>query len=130
MRAPPRRCPPASIIVRTRVLPVSLSIQLSGRQAKPLQVCFAVTSRAIPVRTGSKTSRSRTCTCTPPTVFPANLENVGAKYASRKATPGSSRAFAAAAQRWSTPSAPRSSKGRVVPRPSERFVPSKRQVPE
>ncbi len=65
-----------------------------------------------------------------PMVFPWNLENVGAKYASRKRTPGRSSSFAAAAQRPSIPSAPSSSNGRVVPRPSDRFVPSNRQVPE
>ncbi len=121
---------PASIIVRTSVEPVSLSIQWSGRQAKPLQDRFAVISRWTPVRTGSKASRSCTCSCTPPTVFPWNLENVGVKYASRNRTPAGAEAFAAAAQRPSIPSAPSSSNGRVVPRPSDRFVPSNRHVPE
>ena len=62
-------------------------------------------------------------------VFPWNLEKVGAKYASLNRTPGSSSSFTAAAQRRSTPSAPSSSNGRVVPRPSDRLVPSNRQVP-
>lgn len=108
---------------------MSLSIQLSSRQAKPGQTWRAVTSSPIPVRTGSKTSRSWTCTWTPPTVTPWNLEKTGAKYASRKCTPFRCSLLAAAAQAWSMPSAPISSNGRVVPRPSERLVPSKRQVP-
>ncbi|CAM5243635.1 hypothetical protein SVIOM74S_04399 [Streptomyces violarus] len=55
---------------------------------------------------------------------------MGAKYASLNRTPGRASSFAAAAQRRSTPSAPSSSNGRVVPRPSDRFVPSNRHVPE
>ena len=49
---------------------------------------LAVTRRPIPVRTGSYAARSWTWICTPPTVFPWNLENVGAKYASLKCAPG------------------------------------------
>lgn len=124
------RVAPASIAVRTRVEPVSLSIQLSDRQAKPLHTFLAVTSSAMPVRTGSYAARSCTWICTPPMVFPWNLEKTGAKYASLKWTPGRPSRFTSAAQRPSMPSAPSSSKGRVVPRPSERLVPSKRHVPE
>ncbi len=82
------------------------------------------------MRTGSNAARSCTWSCTPPTVLPWNLEKVGAKYASLNRTPGRPTSFAAAAQLPSIPSAPSSSNGRVVPRPSERFVPSNRHVPE
>ena len=42
---------------------------------------------------------------------------------------GSRSAFSASASRWSTYGAPISSNGRVVPRPSDRFVPSIMPVP-
>ena len=69
------------------------------------------------------------CSCTPPHASSTHLENVGTKYASRNRTPGSVSALSASAQCQSRPGAPMISNGRVVPRPSEKTVPSNMQVP-
>lgn len=79
----------------------------------------AVVSRAV---------ASVRCSCTPCTCVPAHFEKVGRKTASRTVMPGRSCSRSAAARRASVQSVPISSKGRVVPRPSDSVVPSMRPV--
>src|SRR5207249_1564307 len=80
--------------------------------------------------TGSNDWRSSTYTCTPPTVFPVYLENVGVKYASLNDTPGNFARFSASDNfHPSIYGAPINSNGRVVPRPSDRLVPSINPMP-
>ena len=81
-------------------------------------------------RPGAKLARSVTWIWTPPQVAFACLWKVGSKTVDLKCTPGARRALSASANRSSvTQGAPFSSKGRVVPRPSDTLVPSKTTVP-
>lgn len=70
----------ASIILRSRSEPLSLSIQLSGRHANTVGYNdFAVISMAMAALMASKLCGSVTCRATPPQVLPWNLLNVGEK---------------------------------------------------
>src|SRR5690606_20098279 len=79
---------------------------------------------------GRKLARSVTWNCAPAHSCPANLWNVGWKYASRKCTPGRPSRFSLAHRsRASIHGAPNSSKGLVVPRASETLVASNKHIP-
>ena len=89
-------------------------------------ISYAVFTIAIPTTTGVNAARSVTWSCTPEHVSPANSENHGWKYASRNATPGKSNLRSSAAHSYASMyGAPFSSKGFVVPRPSDSSVPSR-----
>ena len=71
-----------------------------------------------------------TCSCTPPHSSPQCLEAVGVKYTGVAAAPGSvSAENSRQSSSASTNGAPIIANGSAVPRPSEQFVPSMRQVP-
>ena len=80
--------------------------------------------------TGRNAARSVTWIWQPPQVSPACFWNVGWNSAGRNQTPGRARPFMAAATACaSSHGAPASSNGRVVPRPSDRLVPSSSTMP-
>src|SRR5438477_5130909 len=84
----------------------------------------------IPVSKDRNVFGSVTRIIAPPHVSPACLANIGRKWIGMKETPGSSRAVKASANGAAgSQGAPKYSKGRVVPRPSDRFVPSSRHMP-
>src|SRR5208283_1833305 len=82
------------------------------------------------VATDRKAFRSVTCNWQPPQSCPENFENVGVNQISRNFTPGSLSAFNAfASVNPSIHGAPKISNGRVVPRPSDKSVPSSMTCP-
>lgn len=85
---------------------------------------------ATPVRSGLKEGRSVTCISSPWQRRPAHFWNMGLKSRGLNTTPGKFRALRASWEaRAFSHGAPKSSNGLVVPRPSERFVPSMRHMP-
>ena len=84
----------------------------------------------MPTRKGRNVRRSVTWIWHPPQSVLACLWNVGSKKTGLNHTPGSARWLSASARRSpSIHGAPMSSKGRVVPRPSDRCVPSNSTAP-
>ena len=101
----------------------------SGKGSFALAILEAA-STATAASTGLKRTRSVTCSWHPPHVAPACFWNVGWNSVGRKCTPGRLRAFRASASGVAVShGAPNSSNGRVVPRPSDRLVPSSSTMP-